>query len=67
MHYRYCRFRLRVFKYETGAQPDIGPDSRSAVEINPIFVRALVSVHPEMDKYLILIKKMPKKSHFKVA
>ena len=27
----------------------------------------LSSVHPEMDKYLILIKKMPKKSHFKVA
>ena len=30
-------------------------------------LQQLVSVHPEMDKYLILIKKMPKKSHFKVA
>ncbi len=41
MHYRYCRFRLRVFKYETGAQPDIGPDSRPAVEKNPVFVQTL--------------------------
>jgi len=28
---------------------------------------ALVSVHPRMDKYLILGHKMPKKSHFKVV
>jgi len=27
----------------------------------------IVSVHPRMDKYLILGHKMPKKSHFKVV